>query len=192
MREVASIATPTAAAHLLDPLRARILLLAREPMSASQLGEKLNLGRQRVNYHVKLMRDAGLLREAGRRERRNLTEVLYQTAATHYLVDPAAVGELSPDPARINDKASVEHVMALAARTVSEAARADAAAQAQGRKASAAGTETELRFAGAAERDAFLRAAQMALADLARVHGAAPGRGRSHRVVLTAHALPEE
>lgn len=191
MPEVASLTEPKDAAHLLDPLRARILVLAREPMSASQLGEKLNLGRQRVNYHVKLMRKAGLLREAGRRERRNLTEVLYVASATHYLVDPSAVGELVPDPARVDDKASATHVIALAARTHAETARAETVAAAEGKRASAAGFDLELRFAGAAERDAFMRAAQAALAELARVHGVPPGRGRSHRVVLTTNALPE-
>ncbi len=53
------------AAALLDPLRARILTLARGPASATQLGVRLNLPRQRVNYHVRELARAGLLKRAG-------------------------------------------------------------------------------------------------------------------------------
>jgi biotin operon repressor len=93
---VIAIADPKVAAHLLDPLRARLLHLGREPLSASQFAEKIGLQRQRVNYHVKQLRDAGLLVESGRREKRNLTEVLYQASAFSYLIDPAALGPLAP------------------------------------------------------------------------------------------------
>lgn len=99
MDPVASIADPKVAAHLLDPLRARILELARDAQSASQLAEHLGLQRQRVNYHVKQLREAGLLVEAGRREKRNLTEVLYAASAARYLIDPLALGPLAPDSA---------------------------------------------------------------------------------------------
>lgn len=96
MDPIVAIADPKVAAHLLDPMRVKLLELGREPLSASQFAEKLGMQRQRVNYHVKQLRDAGLFVEAGRREKRNLTEVLYRSSAARYLIAPAALGPLAP------------------------------------------------------------------------------------------------
>src|SRR5262249_21954807 len=52
------------AADLLEPLRARILKLARKPSSSTQLGIELGLPRQRVNYHVRELSRSGLLKRA--------------------------------------------------------------------------------------------------------------------------------
>lgn len=188
MSSVSSVPDAKAAAHLLDPMRAQILALAREPMSASQVAEKLGLPRQRVNYHVRKLAAAKLLREAGRRERRNLTEVLYVAATPHFLVDPAALGGLAPDPAAIADKGSGDHLLALAARTQSEVRRASAEADEGGRKLAVIALDMEVKLAGAAERDAFAKALQEAVAAVAARFGSP--RGQAHRLVAGCYPEP--
>lgn len=189
MPTVASLTDPKVAAHLLDPLRARLLALARDPMSASQLAEKVGLPRQRVNYHVRTLAKAGLLREAGRRERRNLTEVLYQATATRWLVDPAAVGGLAPDVDAVAEKGSTDHLLALAARTQHEAGVLAAAGGAG--PGGIVVVDAEARLTGPAERDAFARALQEAVAGVVARFGAS-GRGSAHRVVATCHPRPRD
>ena len=56
------------------PLRARILNVARAPMSPSAIAAELGETRQKVNYHVRQLRRAGFLRAAGRRRKRGLVE----------------------------------------------------------------------------------------------------------------------
>lgn len=186
---VVSLPDPKAAAHLLDPMRSRVLALAREPMSASQIADKLGLPRQRVNYHVRQLAAAKLLREAGRRERRNLTEVLYVASAGNYLVDPAALGALAPDADAVGPKGSADHLLALASRTQAEVARAVSEAAETGKELGGLALDIEVKLASAAERDAFARALQEAVAGVA-ARFQSP-RGQPHRLVATGYSRPK-
>lgn len=189
---VASLTDPKVAAHLLDPLRARLLVLARHPMSASQLAEKVGLPRQRVNYHVRTLAKAGLLREAGRRERRNLTEVLYQATATRWLVDPAALVGLAPEADAVAEKGGTDHLLALAARTQHEVGLLAAAGSAgNGATSGGSAIDLEVKLPGAPERDAFARALQEAVAGVVARFGAT-GRGHAQRVVAVSYPRPRE
>lgn len=173
------------AAHLLDPMRARVLALAREPRSASQIAESLGMPRQRVNYHVKLLRTAGLLIEAGRREKRNLTEVLYRASAATYLVDPAALGALAPSVAKVPDKASADYLLAFAARLQADVTRAAPRADEESRRIHGVALDAEVRLASGTERDAFARELQAAVSSVVSRHDSA--RGKPWRVVVAAH-----
>lgn len=191
MASVATLSDPKVAAHLLDPLRARLLVLAREPMSASQLAERVGLPRQRVNYHVRTLAKAGLLREVGRRERRNLTEVLYQATATRWLVDPAALVGLAPEADAVTEKGGTDHLLALAARTQHEAGLLAAAGDATGPAMPGTAIDVEVKLAGAPERDAFARALEEAVAGVVARFGAS-GRGHAQRVVAISYARPRD
>src|SRR5215475_14989814 len=70
-----------AAYCLLHPVRRRILESLREPDSASGLSRRLRVPRQVLNYHIKEMARARLLRAAGRRRRRALFEQFYVASA---------------------------------------------------------------------------------------------------------------
>ena len=185
---VASLPDPKAAAHLLDPMRSQVLAIAREPMSASQIAERLGLPRQRINYHVRQLAAAKLLREAGRRERRNLTEVLYVATAGNYLVDPAALGALAPDADKIAEKGSADHLLALASRTQGEVARAAAEAAETGKAMGGIALDLEVRLASAAERDALAKALQEAVAGVA-ARFQSP-RGHAQRLVVAGYPRP--
>lgn len=113
---------PAAAAAVMDPLRRRLLELLASPASAAGLAPKVNQPRQKVNYHLRELERLGLVREVGTQPKRGCTERLVEATAAHYMVDPAALGALGPDPSRIKDRFSWAYLVALAARAIRELA----------------------------------------------------------------------
>ena len=88
---------------LLDPLRMRILAIARTPASATEIAARLRLPRQRVNYHVRRLADRGLLRRAGRQRKRNMFEQRYVAAARSFweaAESSRCITGISPVPGR--------------------------------------------------------------------------------------------
>ena len=103
----------------LDPIRARPLAELAEPHTATTLAARLRLARQKVNYHVRTRaaRPGG----AGRGRRKgNMTERLVRASAAAYVISPAALAAVAPDPARSPDRLSARWLLALAARLVRE------------------------------------------------------------------------
>jgi len=68
-------------AALAHPIRIAILDAMREPSSATGVARGIGETRQKTNYHVKALLDAGLLKSAGERRARNFVEQLYQSVA---------------------------------------------------------------------------------------------------------------
>src|SRR5215468_7344949 len=101
--ELATVSDVEEAAVLLHPLRLEILSLCREPASASELGRRLGLPRQRVNYHVRALERAGFLRPAGRRRRRNMIEQRYVASARAFVLSPRILGPIAADWRDIGD-----------------------------------------------------------------------------------------
>ena len=123
-----TVTEPARAAALLDPLRARILTLAREPASATELGARLSLPRQRVNYHVRQLAQVGLLRRAGRRRRRNMFEQLYVASARGFVLSPELLGETAADWRAVEDAGSPAYLLALSAQMQADLARSERSA----------------------------------------------------------------
>ena len=90
---------------LLHPLRMRILELAREPASATEMAGRLRMPRQRVNYHVRRLAERGLLRRAGRQRKRNMVEQRYVATARSFLLVPEVLGPLEADWRHVEDAA---------------------------------------------------------------------------------------
>ena len=67
MLDLEVIDDPAAAVVALDPLRARLLAGLAEPASASALAERVDLPRQKVNYHLRILEEHGLVTEVGQR-----------------------------------------------------------------------------------------------------------------------------
>lgn len=181
---------PAAAVVALDPVRSRLLAALGEPASAAELAGKVGLPRQKVNYHLRTLEAHGLVRLAGERRWGGLTERRLVASAASYVVSPAALGALGPDPATAADRLSARYLVALAARLVREVGGLARRADAAGQRLATLGLDTEIAFASAAERAAFadeLAGAVTALA--AKYH--APG-GRPHRLVVAAHPIPTE
>jgi len=190
MLDLEVIDDPAAAVVALDPLRARLLAGLAEPASASALAERVELPRQKVNYHLRILEEHGLVTEVGQRRWGGLTERLLHATAASYVVSPA-LGQAAGDPDRIADRLSARYLIALAARVVREVAGLVRRADQAGRRLPTLALDTEIRFRSAAERAAFTSDLADAVTTLvARYHHAGAPGGRSHRLVVVAHPMP--
>ena len=190
-RALEAVASARRASAILHPLRSRLLSMAREPASATELARKLGLPRQRVNYHVRELERAGLLRAAGRRRRRNLIEQRYVATARSYVLAPALLGALAPDWRSIEDTASADYLLALAEQVRSDVGRASEEAAAEGKRLSTLSVKSQFRFETPEERTRFAEAVRQALVEVIARHtspnlreNGRPGRGRPYRLVL--------
>ena len=192
MIDVQVIDNPEAAAIALDPARSRLLAELAEPASAATLAARLDIPRQKINYHLRTLEEHRLVRVAETRMWGGLTERLFVATATSYLVSPAAMGRLAPDPERAVDRLSASYLIALAARIVREVSALVRKAKELGKRVPTLSIDTEVRFRSPEERAAFTRELAETFTRLvAKYHdGEAPG-GRSHRVVLVAHPMPK-
>ena len=190
MLDLEVIDDPAAAVVALDPLRARLLAGLAEPASASTLAERVELPRQKVNYHLRILEEHGLVTEVGQRRWGGLTERLLHATAASYVVSPA-LGQAAGDPDRIADRLSARYLIALAARVVREVAGLVRRADQAGKRLPTLALDTEIRFRSAAERAAFTSDLADAVTTLvARYHHAGAPGGRSHRLVVVAHPVP--
>src|SRR2546423_6038221 len=184
MHDVTVIDNPAAAEASLDPIRARLLAELAEPGSASTLAARVGLTRQRANYHLRALERHGLVELVEERRKGNCTERVLQATAASYVISPAALSAVAPDPARQPDQRSARWLLAVAGRLVSEVGELITGASAAGKTLATLGIDSEVRFASAKERAAF--AVELAEA----VNGPAPrypaenaSGGPDHRLV---------
>jgi DNA-binding transcriptional ArsR family regulator len=183
------VADARQAAALLEPLRARILTLTRQPASATELGVQLGLPRQRVNYHVRELSRAGLLRRAGRRRKRNMFEQLYVASSIGYVLSPQLLGSVGADWRAVADVTSAAYLAALTVQMQADLARAVGAAG--GKRLATLSIKSQFRFENPEQRERFAREVKDAIVTVvARLTSAnltaqgKPGSGRPYRLVL--------
>src|SRR5919199_3191057 len=104
MLDVDVIAAPAAAEASLDPVRARLLAELAEPGSASTLAARVGLARQKVNYHLRALERHGLVELVEERRKGNFTERVLRATAGSYVISPAALAAVAPDPDRAPDQ----------------------------------------------------------------------------------------
>jgi DNA-binding transcriptional ArsR family regulator len=188
VQELSVIDDPAAAGVSLDPVRARLLAELAEPGSASSLAGKVGLARQKVNYHLRTLEQHGLIELVAERRKGNMTERVMQAVAASYVISPAALGAVAPDPGRAPDRLSARWLIAVAARTVREVGELLAGATKAGKRLATFAIDGEVRFATAADRAAFAdELAQAVTALVAKYHDESAPRGRPHRVVVAIH-----
>src|SRR5947199_5495672 len=188
MYPVAVIEDPAAAEVSLDPVRARLLAELAEPASATMLAARVDLPRQKVNYHLRTLEQHGLVELVEERRKGNVTERMMRTTASSYVISPAALAAVQPDPARSPDRLSARWLLAVAARLVRDVGLlVTGAAKAKQRVATFA-LDGEVRFASAADRAAFAEELTNAVqALLAKYHDATAQGGRDHRLIVAIH-----
>jgi len=186
--DVTVIEDAAAAEVSLDPVRARLLAELSRPASASALAAKLGLPRQRVNYHLRELARHGLVELHEERRKGSVTERVMRATAQSYVISPATMGDLEPDPDRSPDQLSALWMLALGARLVRELGELIAGARRSRRTLATFAVDAEVRFASAADRAAFAAELSDAVESLVgRYHDEhAPG-GRSHRLLLALH-----
>ena len=121
MIDVEVIEDPAAAQVALEPIRSRLLAELAEPASAATLASRVGLTRQKVNYHLRMLEDHGLVRLVEERPRRGLTERIVVATARSYMLSPEVLGENAVEPER-SDRLSARYLIALAARLIREVA----------------------------------------------------------------------
>jgi DNA-binding transcriptional ArsR family regulator len=188
VQELTVIDDPAAAGVSLDPVRARLLAELVEPGSASSLAAKVGLPRQKINYHLRTLEQHGLVELVAERRKGNMTERVMQATAASYVISPAALSAVAPDPGRAPDRLSARWLIAVAARTVREVGELLAGATKAGKRLATFAVDGEVRFASAADRAAFADELATAVTDLvAKYHDENAEGGRLHRVVVAVH-----
>ena len=118
MLDLAVIEDPAVAEVSLDPVRSRLLAELAEPASATMLAGKLGLPRQNVNYHLRSLEEHGLVELVEERRKGNMSERLLRATALSYVISPAALNGVAPDPSRAPDRLSSRWLIAVAAKLV--------------------------------------------------------------------------
>ena len=188
MLDIAVIEDPAAAEASLDPIRARLLAALAIPGSATMLAGKVGLARQKVNYHLRTLERHGLLELVEERRKGNVTERVMQATAVSYVISPAALSAVAPDPERAPDRLSARWMLALAARLVGDVGTLLSRSSAARQRLATFAMDGEVRFGSPADRAAFaeeLAGAVTAL--LAKYHDETAEGGRAHRVVVAVH-----
>jgi len=191
MQDVAVIEDAAVAEATLDPLRARLLAELARPGSASSLAARVGQPRQKLNYHLRELERHGLVELVEQRRRGNMTERVLQATASSYVISPAALASVAPDPGRAPDRLSAHWLLAVAARLVSDVGALITGATRTGRRVATFALDGEVRFATAADRAAFAEELAAAVVGLVgRYHDdTAPG-GRAYRIVVAVHPAP--
>jgi DNA-binding transcriptional ArsR family regulator len=194
MLDVTVIDDPAAAEASLDPIRSRLLAELGEPGSASGVATRVGLPRQVVNYHLRTLERHGLVELVEERRKGNMTERMLRATAASYVISPAALASLQPDPGRAPDRLSAVWLLAVAARLVRDVGALLVGSRRAGKRVATFALDGEIRFASAADRSAFAEELSHAVAGLVtRYHDGSAGSGRPHRIVVAIHpSVPTE
>jgi len=188
MFDVAVIEDPATAEVSLDPVRARLLAELAEPGSATMLAARVGLSRQKVNYHLKALERHGLVELVEERRKGNVTERVMRATAASFVISPAALAAVQPDPARAPDRLSAYWLLAVASRLVRDVGALITGATKAGKRLATFALDGEVRFASAADRAAFVEELTKAITALiGKYHDETAERGRYHRVIVAVH-----
>jgi hypothetical protein len=113
---------------------------------------------------------------------------MVRATAASYVISPAALAAVAPDPARAPDRLSAGWLLALAAQLVRDVGDLITGSARAGRRLATFAMDGQVRFASAADRAAFTEELTRAVTALvAKYHDEdAPG-GREHRLVIAVH-----
>ena len=188
MYPVAVIEDPAAAEVSLDPVRARLLAELARPASATMLAARVDLPRQKVNYHLRALEKHGLVELVEERRKGNVTERMMQATASSYVISPAALAAVQPDPAQSPDRLSARWLLAVAGRLVRDVGMLITGAAKAHKRVATFALDGEVRFASAADRAAFAdELTQAVTALVAKYHDQTAEGGRDHRLIIAVH-----
>jgi DNA-binding transcriptional ArsR family regulator len=188
MFEVGVIEDPAAAEVSLDPMRSRLLAALVEPNSASTLAAQVGLPRQKVNYHLRELERHGLVELVEERRKGNMTERVLRAAAASFVISPAALAAVAPDPDRAPDRLSARWLLALGSRLIRDVGELLTRSARAGKPLATYALDAEVRFATAADRARFAEELTGAVTALvAKYHDEQAAGGRPHRVLVAVH-----
>jgi DNA-binding transcriptional ArsR family regulator len=176
---------------LLHPERRRLVeALAAGPDSASGLARRLGESRQRLNYHLRQLEEAGYVELAEERWKGSQPERIMRLVARQYVLDPAAIGNLAADPDEAGDRFSATYLVALASRAVRELAELLARAKGKQARLATAAVNTTVRLKSPASFQEFQSDLSRAVAQVVAKHHDEGDDGRWFRVMAGAYPGP--
>lgn len=178
---------------LLHPTRLELLENLAEPGSAAALARRLDLPRQRVNYHLRELESRQLVELVEERKRGSVVERVYRRTGEAYAISSAALGRLGLAPEDVADRFSSAYQIALASRAVRELGDLAARARAARKTLPTFALEVDVRFASPAARSAFAEELSEAVGALVSKHhdDHAEG-GRAFRFYLGGYPRPKD
>jgi DNA-binding transcriptional ArsR family regulator len=188
MEAVRTIDDPLALQALSHPLRIRILDALREPDSAAGVARRIGAARQKVNYHLKELEQAGLVVRTGERRNGSFVENLYRSAARTLVVSPRAAWGDPRRVAAVAEQLSLENLVSLGESLQRDAAVLLDRAAFDGEQIASAAVEADVRFADEESREQFLSEYLAAVGPLLRKYGT--NAGAAFRVCFAAYPDP--
>lgn len=173
---------PEQVRRALSPIRRELLARLREPASATQLAAALEMPRQRVGYHLRALEEAGLIELVEERPRRGCVERILRTRPGALVVDPTVI---DTQFTHIHDQYAAEHLVSVAAGTVRDVARMQAAAADQGKRLLTFTVEASVRFEKPQDVHAFTDELADAIRSVIERYDTAGGR--PYRVIAAGH-----
>lgn len=167
----------------LHPVRLRILDALAEPASASAIAPKLAMPRQLVNYHLRELESAGLVRLIEERKKRNCIERVYERLGDSLVVGPEALGKVAANPAKLKDQASSDYLVSVANRIIGEIASHRATNDATPTLT----MESLIAFVNDADRADFAHDLAIAMAEVIREYHQPGPNSQTFRLVVAAH-----
>lgn len=191
--DLAVVDTEDGAAAVTHPERRRLLqALSDRPDSATGLAERLGDTRQRINYHLTALAEAGLVELAEERSRRGFTEKIYRPVGRSFALDPALLGPL--DAGRSisgeGDRWAAGYAIALASRTTREVARLIDRADRREQRLAVGSMDTTVRLGSPKAMEAFIEEVARAIAEIAALHDETGPAARPFRLTACCHPAP--
>ena len=180
---------PERLSALASPIRLAILDGLREPGSAATVARLIGETRQKANYHVKALLDAGLVRAAGERRTGNFVEQLYESVAGTFLVSPRIAWSDDRRQDALTAQVPLEHLVGVGERLQRDAIELLDRAAFDGDEIPSASVEATVHFADEARRQAFLEEYLAAIKPLLKKYGSR--RGDPFCVALAVYPRPE-
>lgn len=184
---------PDRASALLQPIRLRLVEHLSEPDSAAGLARKLGWPRQRLNYHLRALERAGFIEFVEERRKGNCVERIVRATARSYVISPDALGSLGATAPDARDRFSASYLIAVAARAIRELAGLRSRAAAASKRLATFTLQADVRFARAADRQAFVEELAHEIARLTtKYHDEQSGGGRRFRLFVGAYPAPSD
>lgn len=193
VEDVEVLTDPDCAAALMDAGRRRLVEeLREEPASAAGLARRLGESRQRLNYHLRALEDAGLVELQEERRRGNCVERVLRVTARRFVVDPSVLGALAAGGEASGDRFAATYLISLAARAIRELAGLREKAAREGRRLATGTVESRVELAEPADFPAFVEELSEAVAGVVARHDAPGAGGRAFRVWTGSYPAPPD
>lgn len=182
---VFSVESHDALQALSHPTRVAMLDALREPASAASVARAIGQPRQRVNYHLKELEEAGLVERVGEERTGNFVASLYRAVASSFVVSPKVAWSDPRRAAALRHQHSLETLVDIGQRLQSDAAGLLDRAAFDGEEIASASVTVEVRFASEHDRAAFMKEYLRATRALLETYGAK--KGEPYRTVLAVY-----